>query len=69
MHHHPNQIPKKARPFVIVSALIQLFSLVDVLKSHNFTRGSKSLWLTAVFIAPPIGPLVYYLVGRKKHDD
>ncbi|KIS02617.1 PLDc N-terminal domain-containing protein [Paucilactobacillus wasatchensis] len=65
MHTHKKPIPKKAWPFVVVSGLIQLWALIDIIKSSVFIRGNKALWLCLVFVMPPFGALAYYAFGRE----
>lgn len=66
MHAHKNRpIPKKAWPWVILSGLIQIWALVDVVKSTVFIRGNKFMWLVLVFVMPPFGALAYYAFGRE----
>ncbi len=51
-------------PLVVLGGLIQLFALLDILKSHDFKRGSKLIWSILVFVLPPFGALSYYGFGK-----
>ncbi|WP_010621846.1 PLD nuclease N-terminal domain-containing protein [Paucilactobacillus suebicus] len=64
--HSSHSVPKKAYPLVAVGAFIQLFALIDVIRSSDFKVGNKALWIMMVFVVPPFGPIAYYLLGREK---
>ncbi|WP_461240531.1 PLD nuclease N-terminal domain-containing protein [Paucilactobacillus sp. N302-9] len=67
MHKHcrTHRFPKKLLPMVIFGLFIQIFALVDILKSNVFLRGNKGLWIALVFVMPPFGALSYYVFGRE----
>jgi hypothetical protein len=50
---------------VIFGLFIQIFALVDIIKSNVFLRGNKGLWIALVFVMPPFGALSYYVFGRE----
>lgn len=59
---------KEYWPIVILGGLIQLFALIDILKSHEFKRGNKLIWSALVFVLPPFGALSYYGFGKVRNN-
>jgi hypothetical protein len=45
--------------------VILLFALVNILR-NNFKGNYKLLWLFAVLLLPFLGPLCYFVIGRKQ---
>jgi len=44
---------------------IFIISFVDVLK-NDFKANDKLIWLIAVIFVPFLGPICYFLIGRKQ---
>jgi uncharacterized membrane protein len=40
-------------------------ALIDILRS-DFTGNDKLIWLLVIIFIPFIGPIVYFIVGRKQ---
>ncbi|GAA4903232.1 PLDc N-terminal domain-containing protein [Mucilaginibacter defluvii] len=49
--------------FVVV---IPLFTLVDIIKSDFKDNFTKLLWIVIVLLAPLLGCLLYFLIGRSQ---
>ncbi|MGZ3763289.1 MAG: PLDc N-terminal domain-containing protein [Mucilaginibacter sp.] len=45
--------------FLIVWALLSLYSLVSVLRNNNINGGTKILWVVIIIVVPILGSLVY----------
>jgi hypothetical protein len=45
--------------FLIVWALLSLYSLINVLRSGNTNGGSKILWVVIIIVVPILGSLFY----------
>jgi len=41
------------------------WALVDILRS-DFTGKNKIVWVLVVIFLPPIGTILYFLIGRKQ---
>jgi hypothetical protein len=48
--------------FIIL--VIDILVIIDVLKSHKDTE-RKILWIIAIVFLPVLGPVLYYLVGKR----
>lgn len=44
--------------------VIDVIAIVDIVKSSHTTE-KKILWIIAVVLLPVLGPLLYFLLGRK----
>lgn len=52
--------------FLALAAIILFVAaLISILASSRYTGGGKLLWLIAIFVFPFLGPLVWWLGGRK----
>jgi len=56
--------------FVVFGLLILLpltfFAILDVVRSDFRRDSDRILWALIVLLVPVIGPVLYYLVGRKQ---
>lgn len=43
-----------------------LLALVDILKSEFKDSSNKIIWLVLSFLLPVLGPVLYFLIGRKQ---
>ena len=48
--------------FIIL--IIDIVVLVDILKGNKDTE-KKLLWIIAVILLPVLGPILYYVMGKK----
>lgn len=42
-----------------------IFAFIDILK-NEFTGNNKLIWVLVVLLAPVIGSIVYFAIGRKQ---
>lgn len=49
-------------PFLIL--IIDIIVIIDILKSNKDTE-KKVLWIIAVVFLPVLGPILYYVIGKK----
>jgi hypothetical protein len=49
-------------PFLIL--IIDVIVIIDILKSNKDTE-KKVLWIIAVVFLPVLGPILYYVMGKK----
>ena len=45
--------------FLIIWAMLSLYSLVNVLRNNNINGGTKILWVVVIIVVPILGSLVY----------
>ncbi|HTD99390.1 MAG TPA: PLDc N-terminal domain-containing protein [Mucilaginibacter sp.] len=45
--------------FLIIWALLSLYSLINVIRNPNVNGGSKILWVVIIIVVPIFGSLIY----------
>jgi hypothetical protein len=45
--------------FLILWALLSLYSLTNVLRNGNINNGTKILWIVIIIVVPILGSLIY----------
>lgn len=54
-------------PLVIVQVIFQILSLVDLFKRQKEEiRGERVLWVFVIILLGILGPVLYFLLGRKQ---
>ncbi len=51
-------------PVLIIELVLIVIALIDLVKREH-TRGPKWLWAIIIILVNFIGPIVYFVVGRK----
>ena len=51
-------------PLFIVQAILAIVALIDIARIHA-TNGPKWVWVLVVLVINTIGPIVYFIFGRK----
>lgn len=52
-------------PLLIVQLILLVLALVDWMKQEN-TRGPRLLWLFIILFVNILGPILYFLFGKKE---
>jgi uncharacterized membrane protein YhaH (DUF805 family) len=52
-------------PVLIIQLVLIVIALIDLVKREH-TRGPKWLWAIIIILVNFIGPIVYFVVGRKE---
>jgi len=52
-------------PLLIIQALLTFFALIDWVKQEE-TRGPKILWLFIILFISMLGPVLYFVIGKKE---
>ncbi|MFS8631114.1 MAG: PLD nuclease N-terminal domain-containing protein [Bacillales bacterium] len=52
-------------PILIVQLILLVLALVDWMKQEN-TRGPRLLWLFIILFVNILGPILYFLFGKKE---
>jgi hypothetical protein len=50
--------------FYLIILVIDIVVILDILKSSKDTE-KKILWIIAVVFLPVLGPILYYVIGKK----
>ena len=53
-------------PLIIVEIALLVFALVDLLKREYYKTDIKIVWAIIIVIFGIIGPVVYFIFGRKE---
>ena len=48
-----------------VQVILFIAGLVSILRSKRYTGGGKFLWVVLVFFAPLVGPIGWFVAGRR----
>jgi hypothetical protein len=52
-------------PFFIIQLILMVIALVDWFKIEK-TNGSKWMWLFIIVLVNIIGPILYFVIGRRQ---
>lgn len=50
---------------ILLHTVLFLISLVDILR-NKFIKNNKLIWFVSIIIVPLLGPILYFLIGRKQ---
>lgn len=53
-------------PFIIIQVILLITALVDLIKRPK-TLGPKWLWAIIIICINIIGPILYFIIGRKEN--
>jgi hypothetical protein len=57
-------------PLVALELILLLVALVDLIRREpERIRGSKLMWVLVVLLASILGPILYFVLGRKEQED
>ncbi len=51
-------------PLIIIQVGLQIFALISLFK-QNLAREKKILWVLVIIFLNLLGPIIYFLFGRK----
>ena len=52
-------------PVLIIQLALMITALVDLIRREH-TRGPKWAWLLVILFVNYIGPIIYFVIGRKE---
>lgn len=55
-------------PLIILQLALMIFALVDLSRRKKVARGSKLLWTIIIIFINTIGPILYFVLGRKEEE-
>jgi hypothetical protein len=53
-------------PLVIIELGLLIWALLDVIRREHVTGGNKVVWILIIVLVNIIGPIVYFIFGRKE---
>jgi hypothetical protein len=53
-------------PVLIIQIILLIVGLLDLFKPTTVTRGPRWVWALVIIFINIIGPIVYFVVGRKE---
>ncbi len=53
-------------PFLILQLILVVVALIDLSKQDN-VNGPKWVWVLVILCINTIGPIIYFIFGRRKH--
>lgn len=53
-------------PILVIQAILLMVALVDLIKIEK-TNGPKWIWAIAILLVNIIGPILYFVFGRRNH--
>jgi len=51
-------------PLIVIQLLLAIIALVDLVKIER-TNGPKWLWVLVIIFIHMVGPIIYFIFGRK----
>lgn len=52
-------------PLIIIQVLLMVVALIDLVRIHE-TKGPKWLWTILIVVVSILGPIAYFIIGRKQ---
>jgi hypothetical protein len=53
-------------PLIILELVLLVIAVVDIVRREYVTGGNKVVWLIVVIIINFIGPIIYFIFGRRE---
>jgi len=53
-------------PVILLEFGLLIWALLDVIRREHVTGGNKVVWILVIVLINIIGPIVYFLFGRKE---
>jgi hypothetical protein len=54
-------------PLVIVELALHIFALVDLMKRTHMSQNTRIIWVLVIIFINIIGPIIYFIFGRKEY--
>lgn len=70
MTHLTGQLLALLLPLALLELLLVVFALIDVLRREPARiRGNKVAWVLIILLISTLGPICYFIIGRKEGDN
>jgi len=53
-------------PYFIIQGILVVAAVIDWIKQEGNMRGNQWVWLVVIVLVTVIGPILYFLFGRKR---
>lgn len=53
-------------PFIVIQLILMIVALIDWTRIEK-TNGPKWLWLIIILLGNLIGPILYFVIGRREY--
>ncbi|HLS60814.1 MAG TPA: PLDc N-terminal domain-containing protein [Virgibacillus sp.] len=53
-------------PLLVIQAILMVIALIDLWRTED-TNGPKNLWLIIIIFISILGPILYFVIGRRNH--
>ncbi|MBS4200990.1 PLDc_N domain-containing protein [Bacillus sp. FJAT-49732] len=53
-------------PLIILQVILMAFALTSCIKEEK-TNGPKWLWIIIIVVGNLVGPVLYFIIGKKKY--
>lgn len=60
-----NNLPILA-PIIIIQLILIIVAIIDLIRIET-TNGPKWLWVLIIFFINILGPILYFVIGRKRY--
>lgn len=52
-------------PIIIIQVILQVASLISLVRSDGVQRGNKIMWAITIVLLSMMGPVLYWTLGRE----
>ena len=52
-------------PLAIIQLVLMITALVSILRHDTYKTGNRLIWILVVIFVNTIGPILYFVLGRK----
>ncbi|WP_405099813.1 PLD nuclease N-terminal domain-containing protein [Oceanobacillus sp. FSL H7-0719] len=53
-------------PFIFIQGILLIIAIIDWAKQEDSTRGNRWVWFFVIVFINTIGPIAYFIFGRRK---
>lgn len=53
-------------PFIIIQGILVIIAMIDWVKQKENTQGNRWIWLFVIIFLNTVGPIAYFIFGRRK---
>lgn len=54
-------------PIIVLQLILQVIAIVDLVKQDKLDRNKKILWAIVILIFSLLGPIIYFVIGRREN--
>lgn len=53
-------------PLILIYLMLTIAAIYDWLKAGDNVRGNRWVWLAVIVIISTVGPIIYFIFGRRR---